>query len=497
MTQMPESAFPRGRNLPLVLFATVLALAAFANAAAYIAYAANPLVASDSWYFIDAFLRKAMETGLSLQDFFVKRDATDHAQPLVKALLLFDAKWWGLDFVYEALVGLAFAAATFLVLAATTWRGARERQPRWLHGLALGALAACLVTLNSGMVFNWSLVTLIYMSYFLVVAGAAVSWRSLQTGRFLALFLVSLLIAFSFDDVGLIMAAAKVIATMFAAARLGRLRVGIIASAVIVSAEICYLVASRVLLDPHAPGVVPAGGIMANVQPLWALRDEWPAIARIVLGSTFAHINPLSHYLSESAASWQGVLAILAALGHAWFWWRAWRTPWNLAVFYAVAIMLLFYGMVAGILYGRISVNGIPYLNEPRYVAIYLLGTVALVLMVLGQPGGAAKARLRACSGVALALLLALQVPLSKFTWYEGRFLGAYYHEMAHEMIQLGDGTVPDSCVPMLTICNVPEAERQSSIEFLSRHRLNVYSDEFLQRYRLEKLKAPAGGTDR
>lgn len=486
-----DGGHSRAWRMAAWIFALLVPLAAFANAAAYIAYAGNPLVASDAWYFINAFLQKAMEQGPSFQDFFVKRDALDHAQPLSKALLWFNARWLGLDFVFEALVGLFFAAATFLVLVQTT-RYARDAQPWWLRALSIGTLAAVLVTLNSGMVFNWSLVTLIFMSYFLTVVGAAVSWQVLRTGRYRALFLASLLIAFSFDDVGMIILAALILATMLAAAKLNLLRQGFIACAIFVVAEVCYLVASRVLLNPQGPSVVPSGGVMVNVLLLWDMRDEWPTIARVVLGSTLAHFNPLTYYLRESASAWQGVLATLAAMGHAWFWWRASRTPWNLPVFHAVTLMLLFYGMIAGILYGRIPTHGVAYLNEPRYVAIYLLSNVALVLMVLGQPLRAARVHFRVGAGVALVALLALQVPLSRFTWYEGRFLSAYYHAMAGQMLELGAGTVPESCVPLLTVCNMPQAERTDAIDFLRRYELNIYSEDFVARYRLEKLVAHA-----
>lgn len=485
----------RGRPLALVLVASVLAIAAFANAAIYIAHAGNPLVASDSWYFIEAFLRKAMESGPTLQDFFVNRGAMDHAQPLVKALLLLDAQWWGLDFVYEALVGLALAAATFAVLAATTWRGARERQPRWLHGLLLGTMAACLVTLNSGMVFSWSLVTLIFISYLEAVCGAACAWRALRTGRPGALFAAMLVIAFTMDDVGILMAAAIAIATLLASARLRAWRSGLLAVAAIVLAEGLYAAVSAGFLHPGNGAVSRVVG-GSHLQVAWELRGSALEIMRIVFGSSLAHANPVDYYFPGQVAGIQSGLALAAVAAHAWFWWRAWRGEWNRAVFHAVALMLLFYSLVAGIVYARVPEYGAAYLNEPRYVAIYLLSSVALLLMVLGQQARLARPAWRILALVLLLALLALQVALSRFTWYEGRFLGRYYHEMAHEMLVLGEGQVPAACVPMLSVCEMPPAQRDEAIRFLRRHGLNVYSPEFLARYRFEALQ-PVPGDDR
>jgi hypothetical protein len=478
------------RGVAAWAFVLLVAFAAFANAAAYIAQDGNPLVSSDAWYFVDAFLQKAMEHGASLQDFFAKRDALDHAQPLGKLVLLANARWLGLDFVFEALIGLCFAALMFVVLLRST-RDTRQDQPWWLWALGAGTLSAVLVTLNSGMVYNWSLVTLVFMAYFMAVAGAAVAWRALVVGRYMGLFAAALAIAFCFDDVGLIILAALVIATCAAAAKLGRMRAGLVASTAIIAGEACYLFASHALLSPRVPGLAGAGGAMANLDALWALRGEWPTIVRIVFGSTLAHINPIAHFFPDAAPQWQGGLAVVAVLAHAWFWWRAWTGRWNLPVFHAVVLMLVFYASIAGILYGRLPIYGVGYLNEPRYVSTYLLGNVALVLMVLGQPWEARRLRARALAGAALGALLALQVPLSLFSWYEGSFLFAYYHKMASEMIELGHDSVPATCVPMLTVCGMPAAERARAVGFLRRHELNVYSEDFIARYRLEKLEAP------
>lgn len=483
----------RERPLPLILGASALALAAFANAAFYIAHAGNPLVASDTWYFIEAFLRKAMESGPSLQDFFVKRGAMDHAQPLVKALLLLDAQWWGLDFVYEALVGLALAAAAFAALATTTWRGARERQPRWLHGLLLGAMAACLVTLNSGMVFNWSLVTLIFISYLEAVCGAICAWRALRTGRYGALFVAMLVIAFTMDDVGILMAAAIAIATMMALARLRAWRAGLMAIAAIVLAELLYVAVSVGFFHSGEKAVTGVIGA-SHLQVAWGLRGSTLEILRIVLGSTLAHANPVDYYFPGRVTGIQSGLALAVAAAHAWFWWRACLGEWNRAVFHAVALMLLFYSLVAGIVYARAPEYGVAYLNEPRYVAIYLLSSVALLLMALGQNGRIVRPAWRILALVLLLALLALQAALSWFTWYEGRFLGRYYHEMAREMLVLGEGRVPAACVPMLTVCEMLPPLRDEAVRFLRRHQLNVYSPEFIARYRLEALQPESEG---
>lgn len=321
---MPTVNERAGQATGLALMA-LLALAAFANAIAYVAYAANPLVSSDAWYFVDAFLRKAMESGPSLQDFYVKRGELDHAQPLHKLLLLANAAWFGLDFVVEALMGILFALATFLLVALTT-RTDRSLQPPWLRGLLLGALAVVLMTLNSGMVFDWSLVTLNYLPYFFALLAALAAWRAIQGGSLLVLALAAFLVAAAFDGVGLIAGAALAGATALAGARLGRWKAAGKVIAVIVATQVAYRVVEPWVLPGSAP---PASGPAAasQLQVLLGLRAEWLEIARIILGSTFVHLHQAIHYAPEDAETVQAAFAALAFVLHGWFWWRALKAP--------------------------------------------------------------------------------------------------------------------------------------------------------------------------
>jgi hypothetical protein len=471
--------------------ASLLVVAAFGNAAAYIGFAGNPLVASDSWAFLNLFLQKAMDEGPGLADFWVKRDALDHAQPVVKGLLWFNASWLGLDFVFEAFMGLAFAAATWAFLVLTARREGEAEQPPLLRALAAGALAASLVTLNSGMVFNWSLVSLTFIPYLLAVIAAFAAWRAFASGRFGLLVVASLLVAFLLDDVGVIISAALLGAVLLAAARSGEWRRGAAVAGVVVTALVAYQLVARLAFDPVP--AAPRTGV-ESIAWLWEHRAEWPTMFQVAFGSTLAHINPLLHYFPDTAGRWQAALAVLVVLAHLWFWWRAWHDRWNAASFHAVVIMLMFYAFAAGVLYARVPAYGTYYLNEPRYVAFYLLSNVALVLMLMARPIETVSSRRGVVSATAMGALIALQVPLSQFTWYEGRFLHSYYHTMAAQMFELGEGRVPEACVPLLTVCQMPAEERQKAMQVLRRHELNVFAPDFIARYGLQRL-VPAAST--
>ena len=465
-----------------------IALAAFANAAAYIAYASNPLVASDGWYFIDAFLAKALESGVDLQDYFVKRDQFDHAQPVGKLLLLLNARWFGLDFVYESFVGLALAAAMFACCILATRGMGATRQGNSLRMLGVGALAASLVTLNCGMVFNWSLVTLTYLPYLMATLGALAAWHAFHRDRRVGLVVMSLAIAFAIDDVGLIINAAVAATCLLAGIRLRRLRAGATLAALVIASELAYLAFNHAFLEQQQGQ--GGDGLATSLASLWARVGELPVLLRVVFGSMLAHINPLVHYFAGNAANVQWVLALVMLAAHGWFWWRAIRGEWNAMVFLAVTLMLVLYGFICGIVYARVPEYGMNYLNEPRYMVFYLLGNVALVCMLLGQPQPDRPGRgfAFAAKHVLLAALILLQVPLSRHTWDEARYLGGYYHTMAWQMLVLGKGRVPETCVPLLVACAMPASEREEAVEFLRKHQLNVYSPDFVRRYRLQAL---------
>ncbi len=473
----------------LLLF-LILAGAAFGNAVGYVLYAGNPLVSSDAWYFIDVFLRKAMEGSATIQDYYVKRSVDDHAQPVLKLLMLANARWFGLDFVVEALFGILFAALTFAVLAYAAAISGVGPRSGWRHAVLLGVMGACLVTLNAGMVFNWSLVTLGYWPYLLASVSGVVTWRVLTEGKhWTLLVLVAFAVSFLLDNAGVLASLAVALAAGFYAFRhSARRRAALGVVLVFVASQVFYqsigrtLLFSGVVLDPTT------ASDQSRLAMLWAMRADWWEMAVTVFGSTLAHIFTLQHYAGEHARIWQTALALAAAGMHAWFWLSAWRIRWNAAGFLAVTLMLLFYGTVAGIVLTRVPVNGPDYLHEPRYVLFYLLSNVSLLLMGLAISAGRAARSSMPPALILAGLLLVLQLPLSAFTWRDGRYLHKYYHTMARQTYALGRGVVPANCVALIAACVMPKQERDRAMKFLKEYRLNAFSPVFVARYRLQAL---------
>lgn len=74
-----------------------------------------------------------------------------------------------------------------------------------------------------------------------------------------------LVIAFSFDDVGVIINAALILTAMIVAAKLRLWLRGFAVAAVIITAETAYVGIGRLLFDPGNPGLVPGTGLMPNL----------------------------------------------------------------------------------------------------------------------------------------------------------------------------------------------------------------------------------------
>src|SRR5690606_22792164 len=86
------------------------------------------------------------------------------------------------------------------------------------------------------------------------------------------------------------------------------------------------------------------------------------------------------------------LLAVMLLVAHAGFWWAALRLRPGAAWFAAVALMLLYYAHVAGLLLGRVFLRGTVVLGQPRYISFYQLGIIALLLMAIAALSGARAA---------------------------------------------------------------------------------------------------------
>jgi hypothetical protein len=491
------------KHVAWLLFVVALAIVC-ANVLVYAARHANPLITSDDWVYLDAFVRKAAASDLSLSDFFVKRVAVDHANPLRRLVLLVHYEWFGLDYRVGGLVGVLFAFANLGLLWRMAVPGDEGSRRSWWFLIAFLAIASAYLSLNSGTIYTWPLLTLAFSSQLFVLLCILQAWKAIaEPTRRSALVLFGIAFAMDVvaDDTGLLAGIAIVLAALARHAGRGAMRPRDTARLVALPIAGAY-VGYKLMYFAIVRGAVMAAplgeqaGMGERLQMLVHGLPELLAGLHVPLVAALMNKSQLGRMFGAQAHVAEWVLAALLLGAHAWFWWRAFARRTGRAGFAASALMLMFYGGVAAILAGRASVYGASYFWQPRYVFLYQVSIVALMLMAIDAMSPAAPApgvgarRVPVVRVVAVALacvLLLLQCRLSAWTWSRARYSTGYQQRLARQIGELAahPERVPDNCVRALLVCRYPPAQRAELVAFLEDNELNVFSPSFQARYRL------------
>jgi hypothetical protein len=475
-----------------------------ANALVYAARQANPLIMSDEWAYLDGFVRKAAGSELTLSDFFAKRFALDHAQPLRRAVLYVHYRWFGLDYGIQALAGVLFAFANLVLfwkIAAPDDDG--QRRQAWFR-LAFLALAAVYLSLNAGTIYTWPLLTLGFSSHFFVLACLLSAWKANIDGtrRSAAiLFAAALAMDVVADDTGLLVSIALVLATILWRWRRNAMRGAAMAPALwnmVLPVAVAYAAhrAFHFVATQGAVAAYPLADQFSAGNILHSLHERMPGLLvglHVPLVAAIAQKSKLAWMLGSGATVAEWVVFAAMALAHAWFWRRAWSGPTGRAGYVAMVLMLYLYGALAGILVGRASLYGADYFWQPRYVFLYQWGVVALLLMAIdavsrasadaARTGGVPRLATVACA----IALLALQCCLATATWGGARYSSGFQRKLARQIGELAahPERVPKKCAPALIVCRYPLEQRKELVRFLQENKLNVFSPDFQARYRL------------
>ena len=470
----------RDRCRPWQVAGWALLAAAMANILMFAITAANPLVSSDAWYFLEAFVPRALDGTIGIGDLYAKRGGFDHAQPLNKLFLLLNARYLDLDFTYEAIVGVLAGAAGVLVLKRivdlepATRRGAS-------YWLPLSALGAVYLSLNSSMVVTWPLVAFGYVTLLVVLLSVLSAWKAWNGGSVLVFAFAMLACAATADDSAVLLAGAVAATFLWTGHRSGNTWRGARLALVALGAVGLYL-AIYAFFDQTAQAE-QRGVADTLTRLLHELSAPGGGRVLAVLASGLAFYGQLEAYFGASWPSVQIGLGLFMLAAHIAYWWRALASKPGPAAFASIALMLLAYGYIAGVLYARVPDAGLGYVNEPRYAVLYQMQIVALLLLMLASPR--AESRGRPVVVTVAVVLLALQVPLSLHTWEEARFDRSYWRQMAGQMVLLSrdPSTTPEACVPILVVCEWDVARRQAVFSLLQRYQLNLFSADFRRRH--------------
>lgn len=501
---MSSAGWRRAWPWALVALVTLLSLA---NAWRFADRVANPLVHADSWYFLDAFVEPWDAGELGWEEFFIKRGSNDHAQPLHRLVLLLNLETQDLDFGFEAriaMLGLSLLVLLMLGLGiAHLRREARAGPPdgmiRWQAVMPLALLPAMAASLNSHEIYYWSLVNFFHVSLLpALLLVALVCWRFRAeapardphgTGFLVAL--ASFAVQLALDGAGLLAAAALLPVLAWAGWRLRQPRRAFVLAAWMIAGMLAYRLGYEALFPaPDAGGGANSGAIGY----LLAHRGEAARWLMLPAASSLLHPMHLPFWVEEpTAPRLRDAIALFAIALHAAFWWSLARTrrPAPLSLF-AAALMLLAYGMVAGILVSRLPHFGTDYLLQPRYVAFYQLANAALLLqlaVVLGRPSVRAP-QLQSAAIVGLVLAgLWLQFLLTQRAWEQAPHIRQYIRDMAGNVLCLAEhpGLATPTCQPGNAICATGADTRARLVALLQRRHLNLFAPGFRERHSLEE----------
>ncbi len=472
-------------------------LICMANALLYTMWIANPVIRSDAWYFLNVFISKHLDGSLQWTDYFVKRGADDHSQPLHKLLLVLNTYWFALDFRYEAVVGfIGMVVCCFCLIAIALGAVQRRLQPGEVCLVSL--IPLLLFSLNSMENYAWSLVILFYVVLPLALLLFSSSYRPGGVWRLATIFFATVICLIVMDNGGLLVGLAAIAALILEALRGSEWRSAVVRMLPIVAGIVLYRWAYALIIQAFPPEASDQSMGILNV--LVAHGDQawkwavFPAAASVVhLDSFVAVIGHLGHPLMVAVG------LMIAAL-HVAFWVSVWRTPaGRYATFMAVCLMLFVYSATAGIVVVRVPTHGWNYLLQHRYVASYQLANIALVLQWLSARNSGVDAtpsrmdgrrtHLRRLLPVAtLTAVALLQFGLSLRAWHQGRYIRAYNQAMAQTLFCLAshpDIEVP-VCQPLHPVCGWQPEIRNRLVGLLKDHQLNVFSQDFQLRHGMQ-----------
>jgi hypothetical protein len=448
----------------------------------------TPLIRSDAWWFVDAWLVPWNDGTFTVADLWAKRHA-NHAQPLAAILFLVNAELIGLDFRIET-VFAAMLASIYAVMLLLLARDTRIPTSRAAQALIAAAIVCVLFSVNAKEKLSWSLVGLFYLGHILGLLLLRFAATQRANPRPWQLAAATFATCALIDTTGVLWSLAAMSVLLLAPADGARARgnrlLGGAAAMLLGIAEYKGLYA-LLAPEPDGPASLP---ITAALQAMLERFDSaW--YAALPPGAAILHPDRLA--LLFGGAQLAGIALLAGALclsGHVWMWWTALRRGAGVGVAVAAGLSVFAYLTVAGILLQRVPYHGFEYVLQPRYGVFFDLFWIAPILAWACRPPAPAAVATRAmaaslCALPIVAAVLMLSVGKREIPWIQG----------------WGEGLVRDTwtvlrdpvavsvpCHPELALCDWPLPVRQRIVAAIQAGPYNLASPRFRARYGLEPL---------
>ena len=479
-----------GRLLNLVVWLSFVAIAL--NVIAFTLQSSNPALMADDWYFLDVFVRKAIDHSLNFSYFFVHRAVSDHAEPLIKVVIFLCYKFFHLDLSVEALVG-AFIALAYALVFRFLVVNRRNATFDWVAQIAWLTIAAALLSLNSAELWSWAENSMQYSSDIMIPVFLWSVWRAYTKRVYALLPVITFIMGVVGDDNGVICVIATVIAMglhFFIGRQVDKRSIAIVLAEIIVT---MVLVRIGYQFAPVVGGVrvSPIGNLHALYNEI--IEGHWRAwiMPPLVWGVISRSIFPVgAQYLFKALVV--AVFTTMLAL-QVWFWIKAFRAKWNSLTFIAICLMIIVYGWMAGILIYRAPVFGVHAFSQTRYVRLYEFEVISLALMWVGSTGrrdGSANGKWSRLIGtVACLAFLALQIPLSVTAWRLAPYIRGYYQQQAQQTYGLAvdpnNRAILKHCNAQLQLCGMPVSLREDLLGLLRENQLGIFSGSVVRAHPL------------
>lgn len=494
-------------EIGVTLGCSLLVCALVLSVVVFVLRTATPFVMADAWFYVLKVIHPWQEGHLSVANFFVTRGPSDHMQPIYRLVLLMHTAWFHMDFTVEAIVGLIFAVAC-VYLWYRLARSVLAKTPGMTMATQLTGLAlvAVVFSLNARGVYDWPLVTLAFMGIFAVsvLLAAAVVLGERNTLPALGALAVLALLVFLVDDTYGILAVISAVVLL----ALMRLRHQLAHNAwmrttlVLVAVAAGYVVMCR-LLFPYVGAAAQHGGLdplLALLEGHW--REGWKLLV-IPAGTPIAMPQRIVHGLGVSLWWVPRILVVLAVpvcVANVWFWINYLRRKPNALTFTAAGLMLFLYLSLAAILVSRIPQFGFDYLYEGRYMQVYELQLVAVLMMSAQVLSERSNPRIhKSVLATLVVLFVALTLSYGFMAHREARPIRIYQQRIAAQILQFGKDPTspPEGCmVSYIPPCSHwSQSSRVAIFQTLERGPYNVFSPAFRKWHR-NQIPAALEGFD-
>lgn len=458
----------------------------------FISQASSPVIRSDAWYFLDTVIKKWAMAGVDFADFFIKRSLNDHAQPANKIALLLNYKIFSLDFRYEALIGFLGLWAIISMFTSIYFQRITRGCSNWYSAITFVIAILIISSLNTTEIYTWPLVTFGFVTFSLAFVTSLMTWKFLIYESTFGALAVSALSILLIGDTGAIilwLSLSITVAILFLRGdqsdRIQAIKWGIAITIFVLS---YFIILNGKFLFAGTRHITPqVQSQMAWLDPLMYIEA-----LRIVFSSSLVHVVHLINIGKYALpASWIVALIVFCLYVRYFVILFTSKVRPSREQFLITFILIYATVSVVAIIYGRVPVFGIDYLNQPRYVMTYQLIPFALMLdfAFLGTRKKIDFGVVRTCLfSTATLLFFVMQIAIiaeaySSVTWvsrFNDKRANAIGSYLADPSLSAGNCTGYNP-----TLCKMSVEKRNELLSVLEEENLNVLNLEFQWRYRI------------